>query len=76
MLFGGKTLESINITSPLQLIISVFIIFFIQSWLVQWSYNTIFPLLIYNTTGYNNNNFKPLTYTESIIVVILFTNLF
>ena len=76
MLFGGKTLESIGVTSSWQLIISVFIIFFIQVWLVQWSYNTIFPLLIYNTTGNNNNNFKPLTYAESIIVVILFTNLF
>jgi len=51
------------------------VIFFIKAWLVQWSYNRVFPVLRYNMTG-NQGEFRKLTYIESIIVVILFNNLF
>jgi hypothetical protein len=60
--------------------VSLFLIliltFFIKVILVQWSYNTIFPLLRYNMTGNNVKDFRPLTFVESIVVVILFNNLF
>ena len=59
----------------LQLFLMVVLVFFIKVFLVQWSYNRIFPLLRYNMTG-NNKDFRPLTFIESIIVVILFNNLF
>lgn len=50
--------------------------FFIKVILVQWSYNRIFPVLRYNMTGNNVKDFRPLTFVESIVVVILFNNLF
>ena len=51
------------------------IVFFIKVILVQWSYNRIFPVLRYNMTN-DSKDFRPLTFVESIIVVILFNNLF
>ena len=59
----------------LQLFLMMFLIFFIKAFLVQWSYNRIFPILRYNFTG-NTKDFRPLTFIESIIFVILFNNLF
>lgn len=50
--------------------------FFIKVILVQWSYNTIFPVLRYNMTNNTVKDFRPLTFVESIVVVILFNNLF
>ena len=55
----------------ISLFLMVVLVFFIKVILVQWSYNRIFPLLRYNATG-NNKDFRPLTFIESIIVVILF----
>ena len=60
----------------LQLFLMVFLVFFIKVFLVQWSYNRIFPLLRYNMTGNTTKDFRPLTFVESIVVVILFNNLF
>ena len=59
----------------LQLFLMVVLVFFIKVFLVQWSYNRIFPLLRYNMTN-STKDFRPLTFIESIIVVILFNNLF
>ena len=61
--------------NSLSLFLMVVLVFFIKVFLVQWSYNRIFPVLRYNMTG-NNKDFRPLTFVESIIVVILFNNLF
>ena len=60
----------------LSLFVMVILVFFIKVILVQWSYNRIFPLLRYNMTGNTTKDFRPLTFVESIIVVILFNNLF
>jgi len=59
----------------LQLFLMLFLVFFIKVFLVQWSYNRIFPVLRYNMTS-RQGDFRPLTFVESIIVVILFNNLF
>ena len=59
----------------LQLFLMVVLVFFIKVFLVQWSYNRIFPLLRYNMTN-TTKDFRPLTFIESIVVVILFNNLF
>ena len=58
--------------------IFIVIFFIIKVALVQWSYNTIFPLLRYNFVGSYKEEyeFKKLTYFQSIIVIILFNNLF
>ena len=60
----------------LQLFLMMILIFFIKAFLVQWSYNRIFPILRYNMTGNSTKDFRPLTFIESIIFVILFNNLF
>ena len=57
------------------LFLMLILTFFIKVILVQWSYNTIFPVLRYNMTS-RQGDFRPLTFVESIIVVILFNNLF
>jgi len=60
----------------LSLFVMVILVFFIKVILVQWSYNRIFPVLRYNMVGNTTKDFRPLTFVESIIVVILFNNLF
>jgi len=60
----------------LSLFLMLILTFFIKVILVQWSYNTIFPVLRYNMTGNTTKDFRPLTFLESIVVVILFNNLF
>lgn len=63
----------------ISLFLMLILTFFIKVILVQWSYNRIFPLLRYNMIGNTSNtknDFRPLKFIESIIVVILFNNLF
>jgi hypothetical protein len=60
----------------LQLFLMLFLVFFIKVFLVQWSYNRIFPVLRYNMVGNTTKDFRPLTFIESIVFVILFNNLF
>ncbi len=67
----GNKMKINSISFFLMLILT----FFIKVILVQWSYNTIFPLLRYNITN-DTKDFRPLTFVESIVVVILFNNLF
>jgi len=74
-MLGGFVKGNKMKVDSLQLFLMVFLVFFIKVFLVQWSYNRIFPILRYNATG-QTNNFRPLTFTQSIIVVILFNNLF
>ena len=59
----------------ISLFLMLILTFFIKVILVQWSYNTIFPVLRYNITN-DTKDFRPLTFVESIVVVILFNNLF
>ena len=61
--------------NSLNLFFMMVFIFLIKAWLVQWSYNSIMPKLIYNM-GNQTKDFRKLSYMESIIVVILFNNLF
>ena len=75
MLKGFVKGNKIEVDS-LQLFLMVVLVFFIKVFLVQWSYNRIFPVLRYNVVGHSERNFRPLTFLESIIVVILFNNLF
>jgi hypothetical protein len=59
----------------LQFFFVILLVFLIKAFLVQWSYNTIMPKLIYNING-KQSDFRRLSYMEAIIVVILFNNLF
>jgi len=44
----------------------------LKAWIVQWSYNQVWPRLVTNS-GSTSETFKPLTYYEALLVVILFT---
>ena len=75
-MIGGFVKGNKMKVDSLSLFIMVVLVFFIKVVLVQWSYNRIFPVLRYNMTGNTTKDFKPLTFVESIVVVILFNNLF
>ena len=72
-MIGGFVKGNKMKVDSLQLFLMVVLVFFIKVFLVQWSYNRIFPLLRYNMTGHQGD-FRPLTFVESIVVVILFNN--
>ena len=74
-MIGGLVKTSKLKINSLQFFLVLLVIFLVKSWLVQWSYNSIMPKLIFNMTG-SDRNFRKLTYLEAIIVVILFNNLF
>ena len=74
-MIGGFVKGNKMKVDSLQLFLMVVLVFFIKVFLVQWSYNRIFPVLRYNMTS-QQGDFRPLTFVESIIVVILFNNLF
>ena len=75
-MFGGFIKGNKMKIDSVSLFLMLVLTFFIKVILVQWSYNTIFPLLRYNMTGNTIKDFRPLTFVESIVVVILFNNLF
>ena len=74
-MFGGFIKGNKIKIDSVSLFLMLILTFFIKVILVQWSYNTIFPLLRYNITN-DTKDFRPLTFVESIVVVILFNNLF
>ena len=74
-MFGGFIKGNKIKIDSISLFLMLILTFFIKVILVQWSYNRIFPLLRYNITN-DSKDFRPLTFVESIIVVILFNNLF
>jgi len=67
---GGKKGETINIFS---LMLTIFIL---KVFLVYYSYNNIAPKLISNYQDKQVENFRPLTFFEAAIFVILANNLF
>ena len=52
------------------------IFFFIKIFLVQYTYNTIAPRLIMNFSDRSISNFRPLTFMEAAMFLILANNLF
>jgi hydrogenase-4 membrane subunit HyfE len=67
---GGINEKNINILAL------AFTIFIIKVFLVYYSYNHIAPKLISNIQDEPVKNFKPLTFFEAAIFVILANNLF
>ena len=67
---GGLNEKNINILAL------AFTIFIIKVFLVYYSYNHIAPKLISNIQDEPVKNFKPLTFFEAAIFVILANNLF
>lgn len=74
-MIGGLVKTTKLKIDSLHFFLVILFVFFIKSFLVQWSYNSVMPKLISNMTG-TDRNFRRLTYLEAIVVVILFNNLF
>ncbi len=78
---GGGTNNKLG--SFLYLLVIFLILLLIKSYIVQVAYNHIMPTLIYSVDVKGQmkyeeirNNFRPITYVEAILVVILFNMLF
>jgi hypothetical protein len=73
---GGAVAKTMNIVDPLSIFVLSLLVFLLKCYLVQWSYNSIFPLLRYNLIGVANQPFIEFNFTQAIILVILANNLF
>ena len=72
---GGKT------SNVFLIMVITFIYIMIKGFIVYILYNMLVPRLIYSLSKDRSvedvqNNFKPITYIESVLVVILFNTLF
>ena len=59
----------------LSFVILFFVVLLLKAYVVQLIYNTLAPKLILNI-GHDIRDFKPLTYSEAILMCILFKFLF
>jgi len=79
MLGGGKEIKSAIRgglgTNKLSVIALLVLFFVLKVLVVQWAYNQIAPKLISNL-GNSTQQFKPLTFEESLMFTLLTTFLF
>lgn len=79
MIGGGielqKIYEEFKIERIFNLSIAVIIILLIRSYIVQKTYNLMWPKIVRNTGG-DDSKFTYLTFYESIMIVLLFSFLF
>ena len=79
MIGGGielqKIYEEYKLERIFNLSIVVIIILLIRSYIVQKTYNLMWPKIVRNTGG-DDSKFTSLTFYESIMVVLLFSFLF
>ena len=79
MLGGGKEIKSAirgnDGTNKLTMIGLLVLFFILKVLVVQWSYNKIAPKIISNM-GNSTQQFKPLTFEESLMFTLLITFLF
>ena len=73
-LMGGSSKNFLP-EDNVNMLLFVFVIFFIKVYLVQFSYNFVAPKLI-SDFGNEKKQIEPMTFTQAIFLVILFNNLF
>ena len=79
MLGGGtKLLKMTKIKSNdiVSLLIGIVVLYIARTYIVQQTYNIMWPKLVYNSTNDKDNNFTPLTFYESFLFVIFIDFLF
>ena len=76
MIGGGIKIQNMFKTTKgsdiLQALLIIIVLFLLRAYIVQISYNLIWPKIVENTGG-DSSNFTPLTFYESLIIVILFS---
>jgi len=79
MIGGGlklkKMIKDENITTLLGIFFMIVVVLLIKTYVVQITYNMMWPKIVENSGG-DTSRFKPLTFYESLMVVILFSFLF
>jgi hypothetical protein len=79
MIGGGLKLQKFFKEPKLENIISlsimVILILLIRSYIVQVTYNMMWPKIVKNTGG-DDSQFRPITFYESVMIVLLFSFLF
>ena len=79
MIGGGLMLKKHYKEPKLENIISlsimVILILLIRSYIVQVTYNMMWPKIVKNTGG-DDSQFRPITFYEAIMIVLLFSFLF
>ena len=73
-LMGGSSKNFLP-EDNVNMLLFVFVIFFIKVYLVQFSYNFVAPKLISDFSN-ERKQIEPMTFTQAIFLVILFNNLF
>jgi hypothetical protein len=75
---GGKVKKIIkneNINTLFTVFFMIILVLLIKAYVVQITYNMMWPKIVENSGG-DTSRFKPLTFYESLMVVILFLFLF
>ena len=77
MVGGGlkKKLEKMSGDSQLNLFCLAIMVLLLKTFVVQWTYNMIWPKLMVNS-GQDSSRFTPLTFYEALLFVILIDFLF
>jgi len=80
---GGKLEQmTYNRKNPFMILLIIIFMILVKGLIIYLLYNNLVPKLIYSLGSDSRslediiNNFKPLSYNESILVVILFNTLF
>lgn len=79
MIGGGlklqKVLKEPKLENIIQLSVMVILILLLRSYIVQVTYNMMWPKIVENTGG-DTSKFRPITFYEAIMIVLLFSFLF
>lgn len=79
MIGGGlklkKMIKDENITTLLGMFFMIVVVLLIKAYVVQLTYNMMWPKIVENSGG-DTSRFKPLTFYEALMMVILFSFLF
>lgn len=70
-----KMIKNENISTLFALFFMIVLVLLIKAYVVQITYNMMWPKIVENSGG-DTSRFKPLTFYEALMVVILFSFLF
>ena len=70
-----KMIKDENITTLFAVFFMIILVLLIKAYVVQITYNMMWPKIIENSGG-DTSRFKPLTFYEALLMVILFSFLF
>ena len=70
-----KMIKDENITTLFAVFFMIILVFLIKAYVVQITYNMMWPKIVENSGG-DTSRFKPLTFYEALMMVILFSFLF